>query len=56
MSSDQRVYSDEEFAVILRTAAELSGRVDNPAFRPKARERMNSFMDVIGQSLAQPPR
>jgi hypothetical protein len=30
MADDQRVYSDEEFAVILRTAAELSGRVEQP--------------------------
>lgn len=30
MADDQRVYSDEEFAVILRTAAELASRTDQP--------------------------
>ena len=30
MADDRRVYSDEEFAIILRTAAELSGRVEQP--------------------------
>lgn len=30
MADDQRVYSDEEFAVILRTAAELASRPDQP--------------------------
>jgi hypothetical protein len=30
MIDDRRVYSDEEFAIILRTAAELSGRVEQP--------------------------
>jgi hypothetical protein len=31
MSDDQRVYSDEEFAVILRRAAELASRAETPA-------------------------
>jgi hypothetical protein len=31
MSDDQRVYSDEEFAVILRTAAKLASRAESPA-------------------------
>src|SRR5262245_20042622 len=31
MSDDQRVYSDEEFAVILRKAAELASRAKSPA-------------------------
>jgi hypothetical protein len=31
MSDDQRVYSDEEFAVILRKAAELASRAEAPA-------------------------
>jgi hypothetical protein len=30
MSDDQRVYSDDEFARILRTAAELASRVEKP--------------------------
>jgi hypothetical protein len=32
MSDDQRVYSDEEFALILRKATELASRSDGPAF------------------------
>ena len=32
MSDDQRVYSDEEFALILRTAAELASRAEQPGF------------------------
>jgi hypothetical protein len=32
MADDQRVYSDEEFALILRTAAELASRADQPGF------------------------
>lgn len=31
MAEDQRVYSDEEFALILRKAAELASRVESPA-------------------------
>lgn len=31
MSDDQRVYSDEEFALILRTAAELASRSEQPS-------------------------
>jgi hypothetical protein len=31
MSNDQRVYSDEEFALILRKAAELASRAESPA-------------------------
>ena len=31
MADDQRVYSDEEFALILRKAAELASRVESPA-------------------------
>ena len=31
MSDDQRVYSDEEFALILRKAAELASRAESPA-------------------------
>lgn len=34
MSDDQRVYSDEEFAVILRKAAELASRPEVPAASP----------------------
>lgn len=30
MADDQRVYSDEEFALVLRTAAELANRADQP--------------------------
>jgi len=32
MADDQRVYSDEEFALILRTAAELATRTEQPGF------------------------
>jgi hypothetical protein len=32
MADDQRVYSDEEFALILRTAAELATRTQQPGF------------------------
>jgi hypothetical protein len=32
MADDQRVYSDEEFALILRTAAELASRAEQPGF------------------------
>src|SRR3954465_9179063 len=32
MADDQRVYSDEEFALILRTAAELASRAEQPSF------------------------
>ena len=31
MSDDQRIYSDEEFALILRKAAELTSRAESPA-------------------------
>ena len=31
MADDQRVYSDEEFALILRKAAELASRGESPA-------------------------
>jgi len=31
MADDQRVYSDEEFALILRKAAELASRAESPA-------------------------
>ena len=31
MADDQRVYSDEEFALILRKAAEMASRVESPA-------------------------
>jgi hypothetical protein len=31
MADDQRLYSDEEFALILRKAAELASRVESPA-------------------------
>lgn len=31
MADDRRVYSDEEFALVLRTAAELANRADQPA-------------------------
>jgi hypothetical protein len=34
MSDDQRVYSDEEFALILRKATELASRSDGPALSP----------------------
>jgi hypothetical protein len=32
MADDQRTYSDEEFALILRTAAELASRTEQPSF------------------------
>ena len=32
MTDDQRVYSDEEFALILRTTAELASRAEQPGF------------------------
>jgi hypothetical protein len=32
MADNQRVYSDEEFALILRTAAELASRAEQPGF------------------------
>lgn len=32
MADDQRVYSDEQFALILRTAAELASRAERPGF------------------------
>src|SRR5262245_39891252 len=32
MADDQRVYTDEEFARILRTAAELASRAERPRF------------------------
>ena len=32
MADDQRVYSEEEFALILRTAAELASRAEKPGF------------------------
>jgi len=34
-ADDGRVYSDEEFALILRKAAELSSRSDQPGFSPE---------------------
>lgn len=32
MSDDQRIYSDEDFALILRKAAELASQAEAPAF------------------------
>jgi hypothetical protein len=32
VADDQRVYSDEEFALVLRTAAELASRAEQPGF------------------------
>lgn len=32
MADDPRVYSDEEFALVLRTAAELASRAERPDF------------------------
>jgi hypothetical protein len=34
-TDQQRIYSDEEFALILRKAAELSRRTDQPGFSPE---------------------
>jgi hypothetical protein len=34
-ADEQRIYSDEEFALILRKAAELSSRADQPGFSPE---------------------
>lgn len=35
MADEQRIYSDEEFALVLRKAAELSARTDRPGFSPE---------------------
>ncbi len=52
-ADEQRIYSDEEFALILRNAAELSGRTDQPGFSPEGLT-LAEMKSVAGQAGLDP--